>query len=338
MEEFDTLDSEIAAKLDSNLEALFGESATKAEARSDGIGKTGTDNREERTADNQTGNQTTGNAEGSTKDQKDREEQEQSQHPSLARAMKRLSEREAKIEALEKKYKTLETEGITKQVGNGTKNIGLMTQFQRDPLAALQGLGFDNTQAQTILRAGLARVMGDKAPDSYKAITKDLQLEARFAESQAELQKLRDELNTERRAKAERDYVTQYQTEVSTYLGNPSGSETPLTAKLFSTQRDVAMSQIMEIVMSDANEKIRSGRSDAQPLTPGEAAAKLEKKLEQYKTVFVSGEDKKPALAKTMNLTNKDVRPTSQVKKEEEEELSVDKMVDLYLNRMLQGG
>ena len=309
--------------VDSALDSWLNDEATQAEAKG---------NQEQAGKDSAKAG---GSSDSGAADSKEAETKKETQesHPSLARALKKLAEREAELDQLKKSYET------TKKAGDATKNVGsgpvTMTDFQRDPAMALQKLGFDENQAATVLRAGLATIMGDKAPDSYKGLLRDQKLEARFAESQSELQKLRDELQTERRQSAEKAYVEQYRTQVSTYLGGEN--EVPLVSKLYAQNRDECVGNIMQIVMADAGAKIRAGQNDAMPLSEREAAKILESKLEKLKSVFVENAQKASTASAKPNLSNKDTRPSGQTKQPEDEELPVDKMVDIYLQRMWGG-
>lgn len=257
-------------------------------------------------------------------------------YPSLARTIARLSERENKIAALEKQL-----EEKLKQGSAPVSNSQLLMQFKRDPVAALKTIGFQEADALNVIRTGLARTMGDKAPDQYKKLLEKTELQAQFDELRAENEALKSEFKRRDTHSAQERYVREYHNELSTYLQGAE-QDAPLVHRLASANRDDTMSQIMEIVMTDAQAKIASGKTNVAPLTPSEAARVLEAKLQKYSAAFgssgaaktVSTPAKTPATSGTVNLSNKSVRPSSAAAAQDEAEVPIGKQVDLYLKQM----
>lgn len=226
-------------------------------------------------------------------------------YPTLARTIKILAEREAAVERAEKTMKQAAPVG----------NRELMLEFKRDPITALTKVGFTAEQANDVVRAALAKQLGDKAPDQYKKLLAKTELETRFEERDREMEALREEIRMRDAQAVQATYVTQYKNELGTYL---KGAETdaPLVYRMFSKNPDKASQRVMAIVMQDAQEKIAAGKRDAQPLTHAEACKKLNEQLEELSDVFGAKNELTPASKNgndgSVNLSNKTTRPVGQ--------------------------
>lgn len=219
----------------------------------------------------------------------------------LAKGLAKLAAEQA---ALEKARKEFEEERRAFQAERGKPAVppdaaALALQLRRSPLEALKALGFDDSEAANVLRAGMADLMGDKAPEAYRKLKGEIGLEARFRELEAQNLSLRNEIRqreeaaqkaAQERAAAEQQtaLVTQYQNDVRKYLGGDGSKDAPLVSRLFEADAEMIMSELFEVVMQDAQAKIAAGRTDAAPLTPAEAAKVLEARHAKRRDLYGS--------------------------------------------------
>jgi hypothetical protein len=251
------------------------------------------------------------------------DEQAAEKYPTLARTIKILAEREAAVERAEKQVKQVAPVG----------NRELMLEFKRDPITALSKVGFTQEQAAQVLRVGLAKQLGDKAPDNYKKLLNDTQLDTKFEERDQEIQALREEIRQRDTQAAQAAYISQYQNELSTHLKGVE-TEAPLVYRMFSKNPQKATERVMAIVMQDAREKIAAGKRDAQPLTQAEACKRLNEQLDELSDVFDTKNAQVPATKNgndgSVNLSNKTMRPVAQAAAAEGE-IPFRNYVDAYM-------
>lgn len=220
----------------------------------------------------------------------------------LAKGLAKLAAEQA---ALEKARKEFEEErkaflaGKTDKAAPPPDAAALALQLRRSPLEALKALGFDDSEAANVLRAGMADLMGDKAPEAYRKLKGEIGLEARFRELEAQNLSLRNEIRQREEAaqkaaqeravqEQQAQLVTQYQNDVRKYLGGDGSKDAPLVSRLFEADAEMVMSELFEVVMQDAQAKIAAGRTDASPLTPAEAAKVLEARHAKRRDLYGS--------------------------------------------------
>lgn len=247
-------------------------------------------------------------------------------YPSLARTVKILTEREEAVRRGEQALKNPAPQS----------NQALMLQFKRDPAEALAKIGFDPAMAQQILRIGIAKGLGDKAPDQYKKLLETTTQDVRFDETSQEIENLKNEIKRRDMEAANNAYVTQYKDEVSTFLAGAE-KDAPLIHRMFGTNKDKAMTRVMAKVMEDAKRKIDAGDRNAQPMSAAEAALMVEADLEDLRDVFGASNAKQVSTAAKkdagVNLSNKDSRPSGQ-SKDAEVPVHFSQRVDAYMKSM----
>lgn len=269
------------------------------------------------------------------KEKEPKDEEIVEKFPSLARTMQRLSAREQKVAQLEKQLEE-KIKGESKPIGNET----LAREFRRDPVKALAMLGFNEQEIANSFRYGMAKQLGDKAPEQYKKLREQNELQAQFDQMREQYENLQREVKRRDEVETQRQYVVQYQNELGTYLDGAE-ENAPLVCKLRATDKEDAMSQIMELVWQDVQMKLASGKRDAAPLTAAEAVAKLEKKLAKYSAAFGSAATTKTSTGSAkseagkgtgVNLGNNATRPTGDP--ENQEEISIDKLINMHVNQL----
>jgi hypothetical protein len=225
------------------------------------------------------------------------EEKVQEKPAPVARALAQLSAREAKIaerekalEAAEKaaKEKELAEKGAPKAAVPGNVAVAL----RRDPVGYIKSLGFSDEEAASVFRAGMADILGDKAPEGYRQLKANSALEARFKELELQNAELKAAVEAKEQAAqaaqvqaSQAQIVQAYQADVIKYATGDEGKQgAPLVARALSDEEDrsEAMQELMGIVMEDARAKLARGERGAAPLTPAEAIAELEKRYKKF--------------------------------------------------------
>lgn len=180
----------------------------------------------------------------------------------VERAVQRIAEREQAVAKREKELAEWKKEARTD-----------LNKFLKDRL----GLEPDKTA-----RALMAKALGDAAPPEYQRIKE--QFEAR-AEQLNEFEQMRAELEELKSTLGQKNQEVQYQTviqdtqrEISQYVTGDLKA-LPMVASAAKANAEYVQKRVFEKIVQDAQAKIASGRLDAEPMTPAEAARLLEEDL-----------------------------------------------------------
>lgn len=210
----------------------------------------------------------------------------------LAARMKLIEEREKALEEKERSYRTV------------------VSQLRRGNVVdAFKAIGVPEAEIPSVVRVAMAsQLPPDKVPDQYKSLREKLELEDRFHQQQAELERLRGEMATRERQAQEAQAVAAYEAEVAKFLEAPA--DTPTLARL---PKDKARARILAAVQKDASDKwarIQRGELDpneVRPLSPADAAKLVEAELAEYASIFAPSQESTtaPKTAPRVTLANR---------------------------------
>jgi hypothetical protein len=190
----------------------------------------------------------------------------------VKRALDRISERERRVAEREREQK--ESAGQRKW-NKATIRANLADYLQQE-------LGLEPGNAA---RALMAKVLGDKAPDEYRALDQRLKDEGTrdelLDELRTEISSLKTRLEGRDQSETYQRYQADYQRDLDTHLAGDLAPY-PTVAKVLKEDRDWAVGTMWNIVRADAQAKMaahRPGQPLPSPITPAEVLKTLETEM-----------------------------------------------------------
>lgn len=201
-----------------------------------------------------------------------------SQSSLVARALKRIAERERAVAERENAVAKPAEQAWTK----ARQKANLFEYIEKE-------LGMD---PGTATRALMARVLGDKAPDEYRNLDQRLKDEgnrdAAMDELRGEITSLKAKLEGKDQSDTAAKIRADYQRELDTHLTGDL-STYPNASKAMQDDREWAVGALWTIVSADARakaERVRSGGAPEAPMTPAEAMKALDGELGRLARMF----------------------------------------------------
>jgi hypothetical protein len=175
--------------------------------------------------------------------------------PGLERFVARevaLREKERVIEEKERRYSQMEAR--IKELEGRQMPKDLEAEIYADPVSFFERLGIDTDQ---VVRASLARRMGEKAPKELRA---DMEAAARDLRTRKEIEALRAEVQAAKTERASREFYDKVVSDVRTFIESP---DLPPTVKaIASRNKERVFHEVMDVITRDAQAKSRAGGGD----------------------------------------------------------------------------
>lgn len=187
------------------------------------------------------------------------------------RALKRIAERERRVAEREKAVEKAPERRWNKATIAADLYGFLEAQGVQDP--------------GRVIRAGMARVLGDKAPDEYRRLGDQLKDEGSRDETteglREEISALKARLEQQDQSRTAARYVADYQAQLDTHLGGDL-TQYPNLANSLKNDRDWTVGSMWEIIRADSRAKaqaMKPGQPLPEPITPAQVLETMEREL-----------------------------------------------------------